>query len=356
MKTVFKNKRITGILGIIPEKESYFDDEIKNYNFPEKQSLKLKKIMGYNKHSIIKSTSSSSDLCIAGMKKLIDDKFINQSEIGAIIVVTITPDYFLPQISNIIHGEFNLSEEVMCIDITQGCTGYLTGLTQAFMLLEHLNDKKVLLFNVDVLSKKVSIKDRNSYPLIGDAATITILENSPSKDIYFQVYYDGKGREALIIPAGGSRLPSSPETAVLNDLDGDGNLRSLDHLKMNGSEVFSFVQTRVPPLIEEILQFSNQTKEDIDWFLFHQPNKFMLKKLAEKIGIPYEKMPMNLVENYGNSSGATIPMTIVHNLSKELLSTKYNCCLAAFGAGLSWGALTMELGELDFCEMLVSDC
>ena len=141
----------------------------------------------------------------------------------------------------------------------------------------------------------------------------------------------------------------------MKDEDNDGNLRCLDNLKMNGSEVFTFVQTEVPPLIEETINFAKLNKDDINYFLFHQPNKFMLKKLAEKLGVSYEKVPMNIVENFGNSSGATIPINIVYNLGQTMVGDLYQCCLAAFGSGLSWGAIIMELGRMDFCEMLISD-
>ncbi|MED4888195.1 3-oxoacyl-ACP synthase III family protein [Lysinibacillus sp. FSL R7-0073] len=357
MKTIFRGKKITGVLGILPQNGIKFEDEVQNYTFPEKQTLRLKKIMGYDKHHTVKSTTSSSDLCVFGLEYLFENNLLTKEEIGAIVVVTCTPDHLIPPVSNIIQGHFDLPKDILCIDINQGCTAYLYGLMQSFMLLEHLGDKKVVLFTTDTLSKKVSPKDRNSYPLIGDAAGISILENDKTaKDIYFHFYNDGKGKDALIIPAGGSRLAYSAETAFERDEDQDGNLRSLDNLKMNGSEVFTFVQTEVPPLIEEILEVSQNTKDDIDWFLFHQPNKFMLKKLAEKLEIPYGKMPMNIVENFGNSSGSTIPINMVYNLNTTLLENKYNCCLSAFGSGLTWGAMTIELGGMDFCEMLVSDC
>ncbi|MDY8045190.1 3-oxoacyl-ACP synthase III family protein [Paenibacillus polymyxa] len=356
MKTVFRKKKITGILGVLPGTETRFEDEVFNYNFPEKQTMRLKKIMGFEKHRVVKNTTASSDLCVSGLNYLLRENLINKNEIGAIIVVTTTPDHFIPHVSNIIHGECYLNNDVICIDISQGCAGFLHGLMQSFMLLEHLGDKKVILFNVDTLSKKVSKKDRNSYPLIGDAAGVTVVENdSHAKDMYFNMYNDGSRREALIIHAGGSRLPSSSETAVVRDTDHDGNLRSLDNLKMDGSEVFTFVQTEVPPLIEETLKFADQDKDQIDWFLFHQPNKFMLKKLAEKLEVPYEKVPMNIVENFGNPSGASIPIGIVHNLGPLMVDNKYNCCLSAFGSGLTWGAMTIELGEMSFCEMLISD-
>lgn len=357
MKTVFHGKRITGVLGVLPQSEILFEDEVRNYTFPEKQTLRLKKVMGYEKHRVVKSSTASSDLCIYGLNHILQKGLLEHHEIGAVVVVTSTPDYLIPTVSNIIQGECGLGQEVLCLDINQGCGGFLVGLMQSFMLLNHLSEKKVVLFTVDTLSKKVSPQDRNSYPLIGDAAGITIIANDPkAKDIYFNFYNDGTRRDALIIPAGGSRLACSAETAVMRDVDNDGNLRSLDNLKMNGAEVFTFVQTEVPPLIEETLAYAGERKEDIDWFLFHQPNKFMLKKLAEKLEVPYEKVPMNIVENFGNPSGASIPINIAHNLGRELVSNTFNCCLSAFGSGLVWGALTMELGGMDFCEMLISDC
>lgn len=136
---------------------------------------------------------------------------------------------------------------------------------------------------------------------------------------------------------------------------GDGNYRSLDNLHMDGSAVFNFVQTQVPPLIGHILQQAGSSIGDIDYFLFHQPNKFMLQKLAEKIGIPFNKMPMDLVENYGNPSGASIPLVTVHSLKDKLKTGSYHCCLSAFGSGLAWGAAVLELGRLDHCELIESD-
>jgi len=311
------------------------------------------RIMGYEKHRISKPDTSTSDLCVFGLNSLLDRNLIRREEIGAVVAVTLTPDHFVPHVSNIVQGRCNLPHDVLCMDIMQGCSGFEIGLMQSFLLLEHM-DKKVVLMNADVLSHKVSIQDRNSYPLIGDAAAITVLENdSGAGDVFFNMYMDGSRGDALIMPAGGSRMPCSAKTAILND-DGEGNLRSLDNMCMNGSEVFQFVQTDVPPMIEETLAYAGLSKDQIDWYLFHQPNRFMLRKLAEKLGVPYEKMPMNIVENYGNASGATVPMVITHNLSAQMLKEKTSCCLSAFGSGLSWCAMTMELGEMDFCEMLVS--
>ncbi len=355
MKATFKGKKITGILGILPETVSYFDDEVDNYSFPPKQTLRLKKVMGFEKHRLSKEESTASDFCVFGLQHLLNQGKIRKEEIGAVIVVTLSPDYFVPHISNIIHGEFGLSEDVLCMDIAQGCCGYLLGLMQSFMLLDILQDKKVLLFNVDILSHKVSKQDRNDFPLIGDAASVSVIENDKSAaDIYFEIYADGGKRDALIIPAGGFAMPSTEETAVMNRME-DGNSRCLNNLQMEGTEIFNFVQTKIPPLVENMFCRLGLNKDDIDYYLFHQPNKFMLKKLADKMNVPYEKMFMNIVENYGNPSGVSIPINIVFNLGEQLLKNEYKSCLSAFGSGLTWGASVMTIGNLDFCEMIESN-
>ena len=353
MNLKFKNKKITGICIILPEKFETFEENISNYNFSEKQSLKLKKIMGYGSHRIADVFCCVSDLSKYGLEYLIKKDYIKKKEIDALVLVTQTPDYFMPPTSSIIQGLLNLKEDMISCDISQGCSGYIFGLMQSFMLLEQEEINKVVLINADILSRKVSRKDRNSYPLIGDAASITIIENDKENDseIFASIKTDGTRNDALIIPAGGFRLKSSPETAVLEE-DNYGNFRAKDHLVMKGDVIFNFVQTSIPPMIDSLINFSNIEKDDIDYYMFHQPNKFMLQKLADKMKVSQDKMPNNIVENFGNSSGASIPTAITFNLGKKLLTNKYKICLCGYGAGLIWASMLMNIGKLNICEMI----
>ena len=353
MITVFQGKRISSMLGILPETVGYFDDEVNNYSFPPKQTLRLKKVMGYDHHRLAKETSTVSDFASYGLNYMLEKGWIKKEKIGAIIVVTLCPDHFVPHISNIVQGKCRLDTDVVCMDIAQGCCGFLVGLMQAFLLLEHM-DKKVILINGDVLSHKVSRSDRNDFPLIGDATTITVVENGGDNRIYYEIHNDGSRGDTLKIPAGGFRMPSTPKTAEMKD-QGDGNFRALDHMHMDGSGVFSFVQTEVPPMIEDAFERTGKTADDFDWFFFHQPNKFMLQKLAEKAELPKEKLPMNLVENFGNPSGASIPLTAIYNCRDELMRKNNNCCLSAFGSGLAWGVMFMNIGRLEHCEFIESE-
>ena len=352
MNLKFHNKKITGILTVLPKNEVKFEDEIDNYNFSRSQSMKLKLIMGYNERRVVKKGTTISDLCIYGLNYLFEKNLLIREDIDALILVTQSPDHFMPPTSHIIHGKLNLKQDMICLDINQGCSGYVIGLNQAFLLLEQEEINKVVLLNADLLSLKVSKNDRNNNPQIGDGASVTVVEKDSSNyTIHGSVKLDGKGAEVLMIPAGGFKLPSTSETAKLKE-DSAGNRRSLDHLVMKGDDVFNFVQREVPPMIKALVARAGYNKEDIDYYMFHQPNKFMLKKLADKIGIPYEKMPNNIVENFGNASGVTIPTVITHNLGNKLIKNSFLICMAGYGVGLSWASLLIKLEKLTFCELI----
>lgn len=352
MNLTFYNKAITGILTILPAQEVKFEDEMENYNFSAAKSLKLKMAMGYNKHRIVAAGVTISDLCVYGLKHLFENDLLKKEEIDALILVTQSPEYFMPPTSNIIQGKLGLEQDIICMDINQGCAGFEIGLFQAFMLLEQDEINKVVLLNADLLSQKVSKKDRNSYPLIGDGASVTIVGKSEKQNtIYANIKMDGTAFDTLIIPAGGFKTPSTPTTAEMVE-DSAGNFRSLDNLVMKGDDVFNFVQREVPPMIEQLLEKAKQTKDSVDYFMFHQPNKFMLNKLADKLGIPHDKMPSNVVENFGNASGVSIPTAITYNLGERLINESLLVCLAGFGVGLTWASILMHLEHLSFNKII----
>ena len=348
----FKNKKITGMALVIPKNERRFIDDMKQFNANENRSLKLAQIMGYDRHRIAPNDISASDMVEYGFNHLFNSKIIRKDDIDAIVYVTASPDHFLPPTSRIIHGRLGLKQETYCIYITQGCAAFEEGLIQSFLLLDQPSIKKVALVTTDVLSHKVSVKDRNSYPLIGDAASITIVENSVNNNkVDAVILNDGSRSDALKIPAGGFRLPCSAETAIFH-VDAEGNERSLDNLVMDGSAVFNFVMQDVPSMLFDLFKHSNISKDQIDWFLFHQPNRFMLQKLAEKLDVSTEKMPSNVVEKYGNSSGTTVPAVTVLTFEGKKIQNNQKVCFSGFGVGLTWSAIIMDFGMLDFCKTI----
>ncbi|MGA1825070.1 MAG: 3-oxoacyl-[acyl-carrier-protein] synthase III C-terminal domain-containing protein [bacterium] len=352
MNLKFTNKKISGILSIVPENRLKFLDEIDNYGFSREKSLKLQEVMGFDEHRIVEGNECASDLCFFGLEYLFENGLLNKNDIGALIFISQTPDHFMPPTSAILHGKLGLGQEVLCFDINHGCTAYLYGLLEAFLLLHHSDMGKIILMNADTLSRCACPNDRNIWPLIGDAGSITVIENANNKnDIFMNLRIDGTRYDSLIIPAGAFRIPSTEETREVKKFQ-DGNQRSEEHLHMNGPAVFTFTQIEVPRAIKELFEFANISMNTIEYFLFHQPNKFILQKLARKIGIPKDKMPCNIAEKYGSPSGASIPLTTCDSLRHILHTTKLNVCMSGFGVGLSWGALTMELGPLEFCELL----
>ena len=192
MNFTFSNRRITGLLAIVPANERSFLEDMANFNFPPARSLKLKQVMGYDKHRVVDGPVCVSDLACFGLERLFADGLLDRDDIDAMIVVTQSPDYFIPPTSTVIQGRLGLKHDMFCLDITQGCAGFLIGLFQAFLLLDQPAISQVVLINADVMSRKVSPKDRNSYPLIGDAASIAIVERSDdASPIYANLKMDG---------------------------------------------------------------------------------------------------------------------------------------------------------------------
>lgn len=351
MDLEFEGKKITGVLSVLPENEYRFEDEAANPN--DSKARRLRKIIGFGTRRRVKKDTSMSDMMLYGLRHLLSHNMLKKEDIGAVVVVTLCPDFFLPQISSIIHGELELSTDVYCVDIPQACTGYVVGLIQSFMLLEHMKDKKVVLCTGEIFNRKSDENEpKFEEPSFGgDIANITIIENSnDSKMIYASVQNDGSLRNSLLIRDGGFRNPMTIENIEKQT----SNIPCMG-VEMDGSNVFNFVQNKVPPMINELCTRGNITIDAIDYFLFHQPNKFMLQKLAEKLGVPYAKMPMDITEKLGNSDSGTIPAVMTNDVAKELMEKDNLCCLSGFGGGLTWAALLMKMEPLQFCENIVSD-
>jgi 3-oxoacyl-[acyl-carrier-protein] synthase III len=352
VKLLFQDKKITGNLVVLPAHEQDFLEDMKEFHAPEARSRKLKEVMGYDKHRLVAGNECVSDLVVFGFEHLFRENLLGKDDFDALILVTQSPDHFVPATSNIIQGRLGLKQDLLCLDINQGCAGFIIGLMQAFLWLEQTSIRRVVVVSADVMSRKVSRQDRNSYPLAGDAIAITLVENSPgSGPIHGALKMDGTRHQALMIPAGGFRMPSTPETAIPHD-SGEGNVRALDNLVMDGSGVFNFVMVDVPPLIEELFKTAGVTDADVDAYAFHQPNRFMLQKLADKMGVAHAKMPMDIVGRFGNSSGVTIPTVLAHSLGERLCRESLRLCLSGFGVGLTWAALLIKVGPLRFCSRI----
>lgn len=341
MKANFNKIRISATIGVIPAAVSYFDDELSNYTHDISSSLKLKEVMGYGEHRIEKTGKTTADFARIGFAELVRRSLISPEEVDALFFVSQTPDYLIPSTSSVLHGQFDLQQGAYCVDINDGCNGYIKGLFEAFSFLNSTQGRCVVLVAGDVLSPYVSRRDRNSYPLIGDAVTVSIIRQSSiwtDDVISVAINNDGKNYDKLIIPAGGARQPISGEE--IDRLDNEGNWRSARNLRMNGRDVFAFTQTVVPQFIGNFCSDLGNAASDFDRIYLHQANSFIIDRFRKKFGVSQEKMPDRVVRKYGNSSSGTIPMLIA---SEENLEQPFSCLLSGFGVGLSWGAASVKL-------------
>lgn len=353
MRATFSGVRIRGICATVPAHTEKFEDELKNFPFPEKSSRRLARVMGFREHRIAPPTVTPCDLASFTLNHLFSEGYLKKDECKSMVVVAQMADHPIPGNSKVIHGQLDLPQDLYCMDLYENCIGFISGLYAAAAQISSGAVEKVALVVTDGAACYANKLDRNTYPLAGDAAGVAVLERSCNAEdkISFVFRNDGSRRDALIVPAGGCRLPHSAETAKVS-MDEMGNYRSLNDMHMDGTAVFQFVMESVPPLIEEICAYTGMAKEGIDYHLTHQPNRFMLEKLADLLGVKREKLFNNIVENFGNSSCATIPVNICFNLGAKLLTEKFRVCFSAFGAGLSLAAAICELGPLDFCELI----
>lgn len=341
MHARFDSFRISAVIGVIPSSVSYFDDEISNYTHDVSNSQKLKEVMGYGEHRVVTGNLTTSDLASAGMEELISRGLLSADEVNALFFISQTPDYVIPPTSCVLHGQFNMSKDAYCVDINDGCNGYIKGLFEAFSILNATDTQCAVIVAGDVLSPLVSSRDRNSFPLVGDAATVTVIRRNKSwidERISISIRNDGSGFDKLIIPAGGARQKVMGNE--VDELDAEGNWRSIRNLRMNGRDVFAFTQTVVPSFLQEILEADGLEPSSVDRFYLHQANAFIIDRLRKKLGASADQMPDRVIRKYGNSSSGTIPMLIA---TEPKGYENLRCLLGGFGVGLSWGAANLIL-------------
>lgn len=353
MKARFPDLRIAGVLGVVPRHVSRFEDEIAQYSQAPANSRRLAQVMGYDTHRVAPAGTTTADLASLGLRRLIDEGRLDPAGVEALFFVSQTPDYLIPATSTVLHGRFGFPQDTYCADINDGCCGYIKGLYEAAAFLTVTGAWRAVLVAGDVLSARISRHDRNSFPLVGDAATVTVIERAPGgAGIDLEIRTDGSGHDKLMIPAGGARLPASPETAELA-ADEDGNRRAADHLVMQGRDVFAFTQTVVADFILEFLARRDLRPADLDLLLLHQASAFILDRLRLKLEVTKDQLPDDVVRRYGNSSSGTIPMAIVEALrGRPASSMPVRAMTCGFGVGLSWGAALVDLRGLDFCSLI----
>ncbi len=265
---------------------------------------------------------------------------IDKDSIDFILLCTQSPDYFLPTSACILQDRIGLKKEVGALDFNLGCSGFIYGLALAKGLISSDIASNVLLITAETYSKFIHPEDKANLSIFGDAATATIVSTSDHDQIKkFVLGTDGSGYRNLIVEYGGLRIPKGEEASHVND---DGIFQSPGNLFMNGPEIFNFTIEAIPPLIEQTLRKNSLQLEDIDYFIFHQANKYMLEYLRKKLKIPQEKFYSNMLMT-GNTVSSTIPIAFKDCLETGIIKKGDKVMLVGFGVGYSWGSTIIEI-------------
>ena len=311
---------------------------------------KIAQATGVFTRHISRPDQCASDLCFHAAVRLLEELDWDKDSLDAIIVVSQSFDYICPATSCVLHGRLGISKDCAAFDLSLGCSGYVYGLWNAASLIA-AGCKRVLLMAGETPSMTASPLDKSARPLFGDAGSATAIEVEENRQMCFELGTDGTGYKHLIVPAGGFRQRHTAETARRTEREG-GNIRSDEDLFMDGAEIFTFTLREVPPMLNKVLTRAEWGVGDIDAFVFHQANRFIVDYLAKKMKLRHDRVPYSLNE-FGNTSSASIPLTISHCLPQPLRKGGTRLVLAGFGIGFSWGAVALECGPVILPEIVV---
>lgn len=310
--------------------------------FPEWTVEKVAKKVGINKRHIAGENECVSDLAVKAAEQLFAEHSICKSEIDFVLLCTQSPDYFLPTTACIVQDRLNLPASCGALDFNMGCSGYVYGLSLAKGLIAGEIAKNVLLITAETYSKYIHPKDKGNRTLFGDAATATLISTNGFAEIgNFSLGTDGSGYDKLIVKNGACRNPQKANNLALDN--SDIPVSHDDYLYMDGTGIFNFTLETIPHLVDKTLVTNELTKEEIDLYVFHQANKYMLGFLQNILEIDDEKFYYCLSE-VGNTVSSTIPIALVAALEENVLSG--NILIAGFGVGLSWGGCVLKTKKL----------
>jgi 3-oxoacyl-[acyl-carrier-protein] synthase III len=298
---------------------------------PEWPVEKIYNKTGIRKRHFAKSEEYSIDLAIQAAKKLFTEHSVQRRDIDFIIFCTQTPKYLIPTSACILQHALGISTSAGAIDVNQGCSGYVYSLMLAEGLIESKIAKNILLITADTYTKLVDPYDRGLKTIFGDAATASLVTKNNLSTFRSGIYEygtDGSGAETLIAKNSG-----------MHRICEQGNPAA--SLFMDGAAIFKFTLEKIPHLVESTLVNADLCPQDVDLYIFHQANSYMLEHLRQKIGIARDKFFLHLAE-VGNTVSSSIPIAIYAALREKRIKAGSKVMLVGFGVGLSWAATIIE--------------
>ena len=333
MKKNFNQARILSTGSYLPEKILSNSDLEK---IVETSDEWIQTRTGMKERRIAESGQFTSDMGVAAARQALDKSGLSAQDIDLILFATITPDYLFPSTACLVQAELKATKAA-ALDIQAACTGYLYALAIAKAFIESGSYQNILIVASEKLSSIVNYKDRNTCVLFGDGASACVV-SSQGKGLYVKdvtLGADGELAKLLILPAGGSRAPASLQTVEAD----------LHYIQMEGKEVFKHAVRRMESAAKESLEKSGLKEEEISWIVPHQANTRIIESLAKRFGVSMEKVFMT-IHKYGNTSASSIGIALDELLKTQNLHSSDHLLLAAFGAGLTWGACVLSCGDL----------
>lgn len=333
---------MVGILGIeyaLPEK--ILTNEELAMLYKNWSAEKIFNKTGIRSRYVTTENETAADLGVAAAEKLIAKNVVSKEEIDFVLCVTQSPDYQLPTTACIMQERLGLSTKTGAFDINLGCSGYIYGLAVAKSLVETGISHNVLLITSETYSKHINPLDKSTRTIFGDGAAATLVGQGGMEIGSFDLGTDGSGKDFLIIPTGGARKARTPETAVVKETE--GNVRSEDNLFMSGGDIFEFTIREVPSSVKRLMKKEGLKKENVDLYVFHQANQFMLDFLVKLMKVDKEKFYMNFADT-GNTVCASIPIALKRAMEEGVVKPNQTILLSGFGVGLSWGSTVIKTG------------
>jgi 3-oxoacyl-[acyl-carrier-protein] synthase III len=345
---VFENVGIHSLAAAVPKRI------INNYEytdyFPAEEVRQVVDKTGVYQRRFADPDTCSSDLCFAAAERLIADNNIQRNEIDLLVFVSQTPDYRMPATSVLLQNRLGLEHNTIAFDITLGCSGFIYGLSVVYSIMERSGLRKALLLDGETRSRIYSPKDRKTAFLFGDGGVAALIERNQCYDkSYFSLNSDGSKGDLIKMKAGGYRFPSSLETMRERVVDEYGNIRSDEHGYMDGGDVFNFVIKEVPVDIKKVITLYGGSLADIDYFVFHQANKFINTYLGNKLKLEPGKVP-STIGKFGNTSSVSIPLTIVSELQGKIDNRRI--LLSGFGVGMTWASCIINTGQCQISDIV----
>ncbi len=308
--------------------------------FPEWSEEKIFEKVGIRERHVVAEDETALDMAEKVCLKLFENNPTSKENIDFIVLCTQSSDYKLPTSACILQDRLGLPITIGALDYNLGCSGYEYGLALAKGLIIGQMARKVLLVTAETYSKYIHPKDKGNISIFGDAATATIVTTEGFAEICdFSFGTDGSGFEELIVKTGGAKNPEKLEEITLDENE---HVVSSDHIYMDGGSIFSFTLKQVPKMIKELLEKSNKNMSDIDLFIFHQANVFILEFLRKKLKIDENKF-YYCIEQFGNTVSNTVPIALCNAIKDNTLKDKNDIMLLGFGVGLSWSGCLLKL-------------